>query len=611
MNNQGNDIPRTLFGTRSALDNAVLGQWYINDRLLESMALRLRGTERTRSTRALVVLMVVLVLTLSVISVTAEDSEPTGPVKAVFTVPMPGVSSELNNIVETSAGILVAPFAPFGLTVEDLEEKEFFKLPKLDNHFLYLINPEDPLATPKSIDLGCYWPTKLHFDEATRTAFVRGTAYLSAEEGGDPYPAEVIAYIHVSDKGEFDPRVLTIPIKAVGDADPTALFVSTEEKWASSAPDEFVLGRQGKFVIFTNGASIYSFSTVEGYVNRSELIPASEYSLDNSITSLDINDESNTVVVVVSQKTQKKGNWKNLSDLYFFRLNENGSFELITKVGRESLPDKIALAPGDTVAMSVDLGSGSPDFAFAVTNDGTLYRISISDGAVKPIAFFPELATGDGEQRAPRSVTYDPLSRSVGIVEHGRRLQISRPAFGRKGRNGKVSRSFALNRVLESPAVAVAQIGNKGKVSSSTVIVDFGIASDSVSNLAFDEEARGLFATSTGRLFSIEVASGALSQVAELGVGVDSITYNVAGLRLAGIKSFAVDEATGEFIDVRDGAVVIAQLAPRSTAGERIASIVASPGGFSRIFAGLFSGKPDRLVASSRRPFGFVGHFPD
>lgn len=581
---------------------------YIKDRLLESMALGLRGTERTRTSRALVVLMLALALVFSVISVTAEDSEPTGPVKAVFSVPMPGVSSELNNIVETSAGILVAPFAPFGLTVEDLEEKEFFKLQKLDNHFLYLINSEDPLASPKSIDLGCYWPTKLQFDEATRTAFVRATAYLSAEEGGEPYPAEVVAYIHISEKGDFDPRVVTIPIKAVGDTDPTALFVSsTEHKWASSAPDEFVLGRQGKFVVFTNGASIYSFSTVEGYINESELVPASDYSLDNSITHLDINYESNTIVAVVSQRTQKKASWKHFSDIYFLALNENGSFSLISKIGRESFPEKTAVAPGNPVALSLNSETGSPDFAFAVLNDGTLYRISISDGAVKPIAFFPELATGDGERRAPRSVTYDPLSRSVGIVEHGRRLQVSRPAYGRRGRNGKVSRSFTLNQVLESPAVAVAQIGNKGKVSSSTVIVDFGSAADSISNLAFAEEGRGLFAASSGKLFSVEVASGALSQVGELGVGVDSISYNAAGLRLAGIKSFAVDEATGEFIDVRDGAVVIAQLAPRSTAGERLASIVASPGGFSRIFAGLFSGKPDRLAASSRRTFGFLG----
>jgi hypothetical protein len=560
------------------------------------MALGNKGGNTIIRRRALIGVMVLCALALSFIGVVAGEPSPIGSVESVFTVPMPGVSSESNNIIDTPVGVLVAPFAPFGLAVEDLEDQEFFKLNKLDNHFLYLINRNDPLAAPKALDLGCYWPTKLQFDEATRTAFVRGTVYVTDEEGA-PQPAEVIAYIHINDRGDFDPTVVTIPIKAVGDVDPTSLLVSrTEYKWASSAPDDFVLGRKGRYLVFTNGAAVYSFSTVEGYITETQLIPAGDYSLDNSITHLDINEESNTVIVGVSQKVLKKGTWRHSSDLYFFRLEENGTLSLINKTGRELLPDKTALAPGSNIVTSVKAEDGTPEFAFFILNDGTLFRASISgDAAVKPVASFPELSAGDGETRVPRAVSYDQLSKSIGIVQRGVRLNVSRPLWGRKGKRGKVARSFALNQVVESPVVAVARLGKNGKVASSTVIVDFGSAETSISNLVFDGDGRGLFAGSTGKLFSVDIASGALSYYAELGAALDSIAYDPEGQVLTGIRSFVVDEGFGDFISVHDGAVVIAQLGPREIAGERLTSIVASPGVFGR------------LVASLRRPYGFRG----
>jgi hypothetical protein len=482
---------------------------------------------------------------------------PAAKLKASI-VELPGISSQINNIAYAFGKyILVAPFAP-SQVVSDTNEGES-DLSRLDNHYLYSIDVENPSAPPRRIDLGCYYPSRLFFDEPSQTVFVRATQYIQLDQG-EFQAAEVIAYVRLRENGDFEPTVIRVPIKAV-DGDPTEVKIpGTNDKWASSAPYDFALGRDGKMLVFTNGASIFTYSVMEGYILQKVLIPSSDYSLDYSISGIQVDRQSNTLAVTVNQRIVKKKGIKRLSELYFYRLTDIGTLILTKHVPPEAFPEGTALSDGSTLAFSIDPESGTPSRAFFVTDDGSLCSVDLDEasfiGQVSRLAIFPEMAATSDDVRGPRFVEYYQAKRTLGIVKPGYTLQIKRPLHNRPG---KIKRPLHLH-LLEAPVLAMTLLNKKGWVADSRLFTDFGPDEVAISNPIFTDQD-SMIATSTGKLYSVSFDSPSLSYLGDLGFGINSIS-SFNGSRLVGLKSFDADDQTGMITD--PGAIVIAELDSRA-----------------------------------------------
>jgi hypothetical protein len=511
---------------------------------------------------------------------------------AVTTVSIPGVSGEMNNAVGVFGDVLTAPFAPTGVGLAELEGEDFDPA-ALDNHFVYLIDDENPSAPPKTADIGCYWPTRLCFDEETRTVFARGTVYVPLGNG-KLQPAQVISYVHFNDKGEFETPV-KVPVIGV-ETDPTQVNIPWgASKWASSAPHDFGLGRDGRYLVFTNGASVFTFNTIEGYINQKNLIDPTDYNADNTISRLDVHSESNTVIVTVNESIKKKGSWRHFSDIYILDLGESGGLDLVAKISRDALPGGAALTHGSEVEIELDPETGSPRAAFFVLDNGAFCAAALDDlgedkeAKVTELAAFDELAASD--DRLPRSVEIDPKSKGFGLSKGGFALQIRRPVWAKPGKRGRIARSFELHHFAELPALAVVKLGDDGQVVERNLITDFGEPELAISNVVFDEDSRVMFSSSSGRLLMVGANPGELLTAGDLGTGVSSISYDPSRLRLVGIRSFDADQSGV----ITEGAVLIARRSPdESETGEPAFSLLAS-GGLSR------------LLAVIRKPIGFIG----
>lgn len=537
----------------------------------------------------------VLFLVTASIAGLASDSEL--PEISVSTVVIPGLSSELNNVIDLSGKLLVAPFAPWGEAARELGED--FDPSTLNNHYVYLIDSKNPSVAPLVADLGCYWPTRVCFDQSSGTLFARGTVYVPFGNG-KLQPAEVVSYLRLSSKLEFDPRPVVVPIYAVS-GDPTQINVPrTEESWASSAPHDFVIGRDGKFLIFTNGASVFAYNTEEGYVHRQNLVPDADYSLNNTISRIDIDSESNTLAVTVNERFKKRGDWRHFSDVYFFRLSERGGLELLKKVDRTEFPDGTAVTDGSNVEIVSDSESGEPKEAFLAADDGSLLKVDLTgesrEGEASRLASFVELKAPEGETRGPVTVEHDSSSQWIGISRPGRVLQIRRPAWNRPGRRGRASRGFSFEHLTESPVLALAKRGETGDVVATNVLADFGESETSISNLVFDNESRALFTTGSGRLLSIGETPGELVVEGDLGTGVDALSYKGDDSMIIGVRSFDSDQSSGAI--TAEGALVIAQFPTEETTGDGSNS--------GSVLSAFVSPGVERLFAVIRRPDAFL-----
>ena len=115
--------------------------------------------------------------------------------------------------------VLVAPYAPSKVP------NDASAVDQLDNYSIYLIDSKrpvnenvlsHPLETP-SDHRRLYYPTKVVFDETTKTVYVRGTRYEAVADGIQEIA--VLAYVHLNldDTGKpvFDDNVIMIEQRGI------------------------------------------------------------------------------------------------------------------------------------------------------------------------------------------------------------------------------------------------------------------------------------------------------------------------------------------------------------------------------------------------------------
>ena len=74
-------------------------------------------------------------------------------------------------------------------------------------------------------------------------------------------------------KPAFAPSVLSFRIKG------------RESNYASDAPDGVVLGQDGRYLVFQNGTSIFTYSLSEGYLYTVPFISSKDYQAENNSMS--------------------------------------------------------------------------------------------------------------------------------------------------------------------------------------------------------------------------------------------------------------------------------------------------------------------------------------
>jgi len=486
-----------------------------------------------QSTRIFVVLLVLL-LTYGTVSYSlrAASSLP------IYSVPLGGVTGATNNtVLAYGRFLLVAPYWP-STGVADNGDLD---ISKLDNNLIYVLDTKKPNSTPLSKELTAwdtkldsaktvYFPTRLVFDPATSNVYVRGTRF--EEKDGEVTPIDVIAYVKLnlddSGKAVFDTTVVPIDIQGVN------------APFTGNAPLDFAFGTKGELMVFTNGASIFSYNLEHGYLYGVGIVPESEYADADSISFLDVDPETNVVSVCWNKKTDKANV---SSEISFYRLNDNGTFEILKRVYADQLPDGVSLTSGSNIVIASDTDS---QFALFATNDGSLCCVDLrSDGVqatVKHMYSFPELARASVKDTTPLLTQYDIAKRTIGIVKPGFTTQISRPSNGRKGRISRPSNMHINSGV--TAVVAMAKLGKKNKVTSARTFSDEFAGEGGLSNLV-SGDAQWLVSTYSGRLYSVGIATdlkdSSLEFMGLMGSRVDRIDYYADRSNVVAINSLELD----------------------------------------------------------------------
>lgn len=439
--------------------------------------------------------------------------------------------------------LLLAPFAPTGAVQENGD------LSQLDNHFLYVIDTKKPgVVLTKDLTVGLssdsprtiYYPTKLAFDPTTQTAFLRGTRF--EQKDGELESIEVIAYVHLNlgDNGKpvIDSGVVSFDIEGVGG-----------ERHSADAPTDFAVAPKGNHLIFTNGASVFTYSLDQGFLYNVDLVHPSEYGPDNFISYIAVDRDTSVLSVYSSKKIIDKDNVAyNQSEVSFYRLIDDGSLTLLKRAYAEDLPEGSALTAGSNVAVHSDPDKPDLQYALFVTSDGSLCQVDLhTDGLsanVRQLVVFPELAQQGPDDTGPRLVKYDATRRVVGIVSQGYTAQIARPTNGRRGRIARPTNAHVLTA---QPVLAAAKFGKKGKVNSRKVFsTDFADQGGLLELLALKDNGEWLTATYAGKLFSIDM-SGDFEElsprlIGELSPRIERLDYFASRESLVAIQSCAAGD---------------------------------------------------------------------
>ncbi|MFY9607144.1 MAG: hypothetical protein WAU45_00855 [Blastocatellia bacterium] len=459
-------------------------------------------------------------------------------------VELAGANGRQNNVVFAfDRYVLIAPYAPTGIIQENGD------LSQLDNHYLYIIDTKKPgvvltkdLTARASSDSPStiYYPTKLAFDPTTQTAFVRGTRF--EQERGEIEAIEVIAYVHLNlgDNGKpvIDPTVVSFDIEGVGG-----------ELRSPDAPTDLALSHNGNHLVFTNGASVFTYSLEQGYLYKVDLVHPSEYGAGNFISYLAVDRDSNVLSVYSTKKVVDKDNvGHDQSEVSFYRLIDDGSLTLLKRAYAEDLPQGAALTAGSNVAVYSDADKLDVQYALFVTSDGSLCQVDLhTDGLsanVRQLVVFPELAQQGSDDTGPRLVKYDPAKRVVGIVSQGYSAQISRPGNGRRRR---ISRPGNLHVLTSQPVLAMARFGKKGKVTSRNLFSEDFRDQGGLSELVPVKDTEDwLMATYSGKLLSI-TASGDFEKsrpqlIASIAPRTERLDYLTSRDRFVAVQSCASDE---------------------------------------------------------------------
>src|SRR6266851_4815048 len=231
----------------------------------------------------IIIVFLALLLACAAVSYSPQAATPNN----FHSVDLGGVTGVTNNtILAYGKYVLIAPFWPS----TGIAENGDLVVPLLDNDSLYMIDTKKPDASPIrkkltswDLKLGAsktvYFPSRIAFDPNTNNLYVRGTRF--EENEGEVTAIDVIAYVRLAldEKGrvDFDSNVVTIDIEGVGSS-----------PYTGEAPLDFAFSGNGDLMVFTNGASVFSFTLAEGYLKKHEIVQASDYSSSNAISFLNV-----------------------------------------------------------------------------------------------------------------------------------------------------------------------------------------------------------------------------------------------------------------------------------------------------------------------------------
>jgi hypothetical protein len=472
-------------------------------------------------------------------------------------IELPGISGLGNNVgFAFNRYVLCAPYAPTNTVEDDGTIKS------LDNHYLYLLDTKKPGSEPIQVDLTwfdpgdsgtnhVFYPTRVLFDPHSSTVFVRGTRFVT-REGGDLDEVEVVAILRLNldDNGKpvADQFVNSIDILGAGDA-----------VTCSDAPLDMATSADGRYLVFTNGADLFTFNLTQGYIYRVGIVHSETFDMAKSrITYLSVDQDTNVLTVLWNRKVDDgQGGLTTESELSFYSLAEDGTISLMKRSGPDGFPAGEFLTDGSNVALAINKEKGTADLAWFVTNKGTIGQVDLRDDEVKvdvkAMGVLPELA--EATDPGPRLVTYDADRRTLLIVNQGFGTQIRRPS---NGTSGKIRRPSNGHRIMDVGALAAVKLSKRNKVTS-TAVLPFD-NEGGLTNVSGSGDGQWMFSTYSGRLFSVDsqdVDSLSATFLGSVGLRTERVDY--FGTRaIVALNSFEPDEA-GTLI-LEPGAVVLGRM---------------------------------------------------
>lgn len=463
-------------------------------------------------------------------------------------VDMAGIDGANNNVaVLDERTFLVAPYAPSKQPGYDTD------LGALDNHFAYFIDLKRPAADPPSTAIETatgekkvYYPTKVIFDDNGQTLYVRGTRFELVAGGVNAIA--VIAYAQVNRDGNGKPVFSEWVVIDIPD-------VGSHSEAAVDAPDTMVLGFEGKYLYFTNGASVFSYNIKQGYLYEVDLVTKEAFNAGGLISYLGVDETTHTLSVYWNRPDGDGATANTLTELSFYSLSDKGTMQLLKRLyPNEEFPERVYIPTGSNIQLVGVDKEGKPLFAYVATSDGSLNQIDLTGAGVsaplKSLYRFDSLAAPEGGADAnPRFLKFDPATRLIGIVKQGYTAQSRRPSNGRRGQPGSVIRTLSLPDTTGGPpALVVARLGKK----LNTVVGNKDL-SDAFGNeigLASLVDGRGgqwLTATHSGKLLSLNTTVGVdalqLELLTEVGDRTGRIAYFGARDSIVAVNSFSLDAA--------------------------------------------------------------------
>jgi len=483
----------------------------------------------------IIVVFLMLVLAYGTVSYSPQAATP----QKLYSVGLGGVTGATNNtVLAFGRFVLIAPFWPSKGVADNGE----LDLTQLDNCFIYAVDTKKPDSEPVRKELSAflakegkqtvYFPTKLAFDPDSGNVYVRGTRFQ--ETTGEVTAVDVIAYAHIDledGKLVFDSDVVKIDIEGVS------------SKTTGEAPLDLAFSANGGVVVFTNGASIFSYRLDQGYLYEAQIVHPSQYGADDRISFLDVDQATNIVTVCENRKSVDKNNVVTFSsEVSFYKLGVQGTFDKLRRAFADQLLDGKALANGSNVAIVSDADS---DFALFATNDGSLCAVDLGSDevrlTVKTLYTFPDLASVEGSGQSPLFVQYDSSKRVIGIVKPGVTIQISRPTNGRRAR---ISRPT--NILSTHPGLAMAKLGKRNRVTSVATFNEEFKGEGGLTNFVSVQDSEWLISTYSGKFYSVGVASDVqesrLELIGSIGSPVDRLDYYADGASVVAISPFMLEE---------------------------------------------------------------------
>jgi hypothetical protein len=480
---------------------------------------------------------------------------------------LPGLTGQNNVQFAFGRYILTAPYAP------TFEVNANTKLKDLDNNQLFVFDSKKVSNEPLVFNLGdCYYPTKVIFDENSNTVFIRCTQIIEKADG-DFATYAVIKYLHMNlaenGKPVFDSVAPMIRIPGVG------------KEFAEEAPDDLLINNKGIF-IFSNGASISTYSLLQGFIYKVDFIAPEDYDASlNSISYIGLDTDSDTLTITTNKKVvDKDQNWKHSSELYFYKLKHDGTVDQLTRLKPDAFEDGVCLPAGSAVAIAWDgeaekVAGENEGFAYFVGSDGNLYQTSWDYltglnqsghevfGSIVKLDFFQELSQDNAEYLSSVHTYFDKPSKSFELLKQGFISSIHRPVNNGEGRGkiGKIHRPVNVRRETGATALVLAQFGKKNKLIKGQSFVDVFAEQGGILNLFSDDKGNEYISTYSGNIYEMvnpqSIDQAEVKLLGKIGERLAGIAYFPSREVFVAISSMEADE-TGNAI-LSPGAILLAK----------------------------------------------------